>query len=157
MNTRRGEVVPAAQPQRKYRENDLFEAVRHLCKILGLLLYHTHDSRHSYPGYPDLVIVGPGGVLFRELKSATGRVTKDQKIWLSALQYHGLDVGIWRPADMANGRIGRELQAIRRRPRSQAPIRVPSTVHQLPALPAGTTPALDDVVPAGWPNFTPLD
>lgn len=155
-NARRADAALAVQPQRKYREEDLFEAVRELCKILGLLLYHTHDSRRSYPGFPDVVIVGPGGVLFRELKSATGRVTKDQMVWLAALQSHGFDVGIWRPADMANGRISRELQAICRRPRP-GPVKVPSTIGQPPALPAGTTPPPGDVVPAGWPTFAPLD
>lgn len=146
---RRPAAVPAPQTPRKYREEDLFEAVRELCKILRLLVYHTRDSRGSYPGFPDLVIIGPGGMLYRELKSATGRLTKDQKIWLGALHYHGVDVGVWRPADMANGRISRELQALRR----ARTVKVPSTIVVPLALPAGTTVLDDDAVAAAWPTF----
>ncbi len=145
----RAAAVPAMTKPRKHPEADLFEAVRELVKLLHLLMYHTRDSRGSYPGFPDLVIVGPGGVLYRELKSATGRITQDQKIWLAALHVNGMNVGIWRPADMASGRINRELHSIRR-PRR---IQVPSTVGAPPALPAGLTLTDDDAVPATWPTF----
>ena len=55
------------------------EHVRRLCSDLGLRAFHAADSRRSWgPGYPDLTIAGPGGVLFRELKTARGYLTRPQ-------------------------------------------------------------------------------
>jgi len=85
------------------RESDLLQAVREAARWLGLRPYHTHDSRRSEPGFPDLVIVGPGGVLFREVKTARGRVTPDQRRWLDALSAAGADAGVWRPGDWPLG------------------------------------------------------
>lgn len=70
-----------------------------ICKALRLDWYHTHDSRRSVPGFPDLVIAGPGGILFAELKTLTGRVTKAQQHWLDILKGAGLEVHLWRPTD----------------------------------------------------------
>ncbi len=94
-------------------EARLLALVRELCERLGVLVYHTHDSRRSEPGFPDLVIVGAGGVLFRELKSATGRVTAEQQMWLNLLNLAGQDADVWRPADFTSLRIANELKAIR--------------------------------------------
>lgn len=66
------------------------------CRWLGLHCYHTHDSRRSVPGFPDLVIAGPGGVLFRELKAAS-RLSRQQSDWITALARAGADVTVWRP------------------------------------------------------------
>lgn len=62
--------------------------------------YHTHDSRRSEPGFPDLVLVRPPSVLFVELKTDTGRTTPTQKTWIKALeQCPGVEVYLWRPRD----------------------------------------------------------
>jgi hypothetical protein len=95
-------------------EKQLLEAVRSLCRMYGLLVYHTHRSDRSEPGSPDLVIVGASGVLFRELKSATGRPTTEQTMWLNALRGAGADAGLWRPSDLASGAIPRALSSLRR-------------------------------------------
>lgn len=63
----------------------------------GLLTYHTFDSRRSNPGFPDLVIVGANGVLYAELKSATGRLSPMQVYWLDSLTAAGQNVRLWRP------------------------------------------------------------
>jgi hypothetical protein len=96
------------------READLERAVVSLCGWLGLLVYHTRDSRGSVPGFPDLVIVGRGGVIFRELKSGAGKVTKAQTAWHEALVEAGSNWGVWRPADWYDDGIMHELRALTR-------------------------------------------
>lgn len=80
-------------------EDELQKLVLEAVKVRSLIAYHTYDSRRSQPGFPDLVIVGQNAALFRELKSAKGRVTPEQKFWIAALDQAGMDVDIWRPAD----------------------------------------------------------
>lgn len=76
------------------------------------LVYHTHDSRRSQPGFPDLVLVSPraGRVLFRELKSTKGRVSPAQQKWGDGLIAAGADFAFWYPEDWASGRIQKELK-----------------------------------------------
>jgi hypothetical protein len=93
-------------------EPELESAVRRLVKDLGLLGYHTKDSRRSEPGFPDWVIVGPYGTLFRELKSQHGRLTGDQTRWRYALRAAGQDCEVWRPSDLLAGTVAAELTAI---------------------------------------------
>ena len=83
--------------------------VRKLMADLGLRGYHTHDARRSAAGYPDWTIVGAHGVLFRELKRQSGKVSPEQQAWLDALREAGQDACVWRPAHLLNGSIGREL------------------------------------------------
>jgi hypothetical protein len=65
-------------------------------KWLGWSVYHTHDSRRSEPGFPDLVLVRDDRLMFAELKSATGRVTKAQREWLDRLAVCA-ECHVWRP------------------------------------------------------------
>ncbi|MCZ2837166.1 VRR-NUC domain-containing protein [Modestobacter sp. VKM Ac-2985] len=95
-------------------EEQLLQAVRDLARYRGWLAYHTYRSTKSEPGFPDLVLVHPrtGQVVFAELKTATGLLSKAQQGWLAALrvaQSHRLSVHVWRPADLASGLIGRVL------------------------------------------------
>lgn len=83
-----------------------------LAVYLGLRVFHDYDSRRNTAGFPDLVIVGAGGVLFRELKTDTGRVDPEQRKWLADLDGAGADAGIWRPRDFARAR--RELRRLAR-------------------------------------------
>lgn len=100
-------------------EAALLDAVREACKVMGLRCYHVHDSRRSDPGFPDLVIVGAGRVLFRELKTAAGRLTAEQRAWLADLTRAGCDADVWRPNDWGvTGRIMTELRTMRRGQRS---------------------------------------
>lgn len=94
-------------------EADLQRACIDLCRWLGLAYFHDHDSRRNRAGFPDLVVCGSKGFLFRELKSETGRLRPEQMDWLSRLNLGGADAAIWRPADLTSGRIQTELQAIR--------------------------------------------
>ena len=93
---------------RDISEAQFQKQVMDLCVYLGALAYHTHDARRSNPGYPDVTLLTKGGrLLFRELKTRTGRVRPEQKVWIDRLRAAGYDAGIWRPEDM--DRIHAEL------------------------------------------------
>lgn len=92
-------------------EDDVLVLVRQAAALGGWLCYHTHDSRRSPEGFPDIVAVHPqlGRMVFAELKSAKGKVTPDQEQWLAALQTTTTVTGdrrvhpaiyLWRPADV---------------------------------------------------------
>lgn len=70
-------------------------AVIEYATVCGWLIYHTHDSRRSNPGFPDLVLCRSGAVIFVELKSQKGRVSAAQQHWLDALPH----TRVWRPSD----------------------------------------------------------
>ncbi len=95
-------------------ENELMGAVIEMIEWTHGRYYHTYESRRSNPGWPDLVIAYPGRLLVRELKTAKGKVTAEQSIWLALLAGAGLDTGVWRPADLRSGRISSELQQAKR-------------------------------------------
>lgn len=49
-------------------EADFQGRVIGLAKSLGWSVYHTHYSKHSEAGFPDLVLVRPPRLIFAELK-----------------------------------------------------------------------------------------
>ena len=94
-------------------ERELEHAVRRiLADLPQVMWYHTWSSVRSNPGFPDLVCCGPGGILFRELKTATGKVTAAQARWLERLRAGGADASVWRPADLLSGKCARELATL---------------------------------------------
>lgn len=95
------------------RESQLQDTVVQLCKLFGVSWYHPYYSRRSVPGWPDLALVGARKLIFRELKTETGRVSPEQERWGLMLRYVGQDWAVWRPSDLTSGRIQRELEAIR--------------------------------------------
>jgi len=98
-----------AAQARAMTEDELLATVREMAVTLGWRTYHTHDSRRSETGWPDLVLVRDRRFLVRELKSMTGRVTPAQDAWLTDLAIAGLDVGVWRPSDLLDGSILTQL------------------------------------------------
>jgi hypothetical protein len=93
------------------RERDFQRAVCALAKTLGCIVYHTHDSRRSEPGFPDLVIVGRRGFMFREMKTEKGYLRPEQALWLAKLATAHADADVWRPSDWPE-RVTAELRAI---------------------------------------------
>lgn len=70
-----------------------------LFRFHGWRCYHTHDSRRSAAGFPDLVCVHPQrGCVFCELKRETGRLSPSQTEWLDALSAAGQRVFVLRPS-----------------------------------------------------------
>lgn len=94
-------------------EDDLSEEVRKLAKDLRLFAYHTPDSRRLAPGFPDWVFISPQGVLWRELKTQSGDLSRSQRQVRDMLIASGHNWAIWRPWDLRSGLIRRELEALR--------------------------------------------
>lgn len=89
-----------ATPLVELTEKQWQQQVVDLAKQLGWRRpYHTHDSRRSEPGFPDLTLVRDR-VIFLELKREKGRLTEPQKDWLRALDAAGAEVYVARPRDL---------------------------------------------------------
>jgi hypothetical protein len=85
-------------PQSEATEKQFMAAVIETAQMLGWLVYHTHDSRHSAAGFPDLVLVRDR-VVFAELKAEKEKISDEQEAWLAALGFAGAEVFCWRPSD----------------------------------------------------------
>lgn len=105
-------------------EDHLLRAVLDMARLFGITTAHFRPALSQSgrwhtavagdgKGFPDLVLVGAGGILYRELKTDVGRLRPEQVVWLRQLKAAGADAGMWRPADLHSGRIERELRAIR--------------------------------------------
>lgn len=96
-------------------ERQLQDVVTAAAYRAGWISYHTHDSRRSAAGYPDLHLVnGPLGIsIFRELKTMKGTLTADQRMWIRALRMAGVDADVWRPIDWFDGTIDKALAGVR--------------------------------------------
>ena len=66
-------------------EAELQAAIIDAARMGGWLVFHPTDMRRNNPGFPDLVLVRAPDVLFLELKSDTGRVRPEQRVWLEEL------------------------------------------------------------------------
>lgn len=88
-------------------EEQLDHGIRDLAELFGWKRYHTHDSRRSPKGFPDLVLVRAPRVLFIELKKADGVITPEQQDWLRALRscWPNVETYVWRPIDYTTGTI----------------------------------------------------
>ncbi len=78
-------------------EKEFVAQVVQLARLRNWLVYHTHDSRHSASGFPDLVLVRER-VVYVECKRDTGKVTVEQQKWLDRLQQAGAEAHVWRPS-----------------------------------------------------------
>lgn len=50
-------------------------------------------------GFPDLVLVTEGRILFVECKTDRGTVSPEQRAWAEWLEAAGQDARVWRPRD----------------------------------------------------------
>lgn len=67
------------------KEAEFAQRIEETMAYLRLRWHHETDSRKSKAGFPDYCIVGPGGVLFLELKSDKGKPTPQQEAWIADL------------------------------------------------------------------------
>ena len=97
-------------------EDQLLSAVLDLAMRLRWHAYHVRNSRagivQGETGFPDLVLLRDGRLVFAELKSEGGGVTGPQAGWLARLSdaLGPANVFVWRPADWLDGTIERELR-----------------------------------------------
>lgn len=115
--------ITAAQYRRSMDEEQLLASVLDLAKQLDILTAHFRPARTADgwrtavagdgKGFPDLLLVGLEGVLWRELKGEKGRTSREQERWLCALSEAGENAAIWRPTDWALGTIQQQMEAIR--------------------------------------------
>jgi hypothetical protein len=97
----------------KLTESQLQANILDLCRTLRLLAFHIRDSRKNMGvGFPDLVITGVGGTIFRELKNDTLQPTPEQMTWLGTLAEGGADAALWRPEHWWSGEIATTLQRL---------------------------------------------
>jgi hypothetical protein len=95
----------------KISERAFQQAVIELATMTGWKVNHQLPAQNGngrwrtftqgHVGFPDLVLAHPTrGVIFAELKSAVGRVSEAQRIWLDTLELAGAEAYVWRPTDM---------------------------------------------------------
>lgn len=81
-------------------EKEYLAQILEAAQTLGWITYHTYSSERSTHGFPDLVLVRPPRVLFVELKSAKGSLSRAQAIWAMDLrECPGVEHYVWRPGD----------------------------------------------------------
>ena len=68
-------------------------------EAMGWLCYHTHDSRRSAPGFPDLIMVRGYRMVALELKVGRNKPTVYQVRWLAALREVWQVDALWAKPD----------------------------------------------------------
>ena len=96
--------------RRKTEEATLQADVLKLAGLCNWLCYHTYDSRRSVAGFPDLVMVRSGRLIFAELKSVDGLMQPAQRVWRERLVKTDAEYYEWRPDDWRNGTIEEVLR-----------------------------------------------
>lgn len=100
---------PTMLRARAMKEAEVESFVEKSCADLGIRYMHTHRSQYSPAGYPDDTIVGNGLLGFAENKRQTEKPSAAQQGWLDDLRATGALVFVWRPMDMLDGTILRDL------------------------------------------------
>jgi hypothetical protein len=92
-------------------ERDFQATVIDMARTYGWIVGFTHDSRKSEPGEPDLRMIRPPRVIFAELKTVKGRISKGRwnksGRWLPGQDEWGealascpwVEYYLWRPTD----------------------------------------------------------
>lgn len=93
-------------------EDELLSAVLEMARLTGWRVFHVRDSKRGViqgpgcEGFPDLTMGHPGGggehgrIIYRELKTEKGRLTKAQADWGALLLRARCDWDVWRPHDL---------------------------------------------------------
>jgi len=102
-------LAARAELDRHVPERELQRQITDLADLTGWRWFHVYDSRRSPAGFPDLALVRRGRLIFFEVKSASGRISRPQAAWLLDLaQVPGVVAMVVRPSDWP--RVERLLQ-----------------------------------------------
>lgn len=94
-------------------EKDLVPWLRTEVKRLGLHAHHEQISIGSRRGFPDWTIWGRGrGLIIREVKGSTGRITEKQAEIMDSLVAAGVDAAFWWPEDWHLGIMTETLERL---------------------------------------------
>lgn len=90
----------------------LRQAIRDCATLLGWRCFTTQNSRGTTPGEPDIRLIHPGQrrVLWVELKTGSGRLTRAQRDVLADLRAAGQEAVIWHERDWRSGEVERVLR-----------------------------------------------
>lgn len=92
--------MPSKTKVPRISEKAFMAQVVQLAVTMGFRTYHTHDSRHSASGFPDLIICKSGRpAIAAELKVGRNTLTAAQAEWLEVLDAAGLHAYCWFPSD----------------------------------------------------------
>jgi hypothetical protein len=98
-------------------ESELQRQVIAQAQELNLRVFHSTDARRDVgPGYPDLTIVGPGGIAFIELKTETGAMSRQQFDWRQSLIDARAEYRLYRPQQLHDGTIRTFLVSLAQEP-----------------------------------------
>ncbi len=106
-------------------ERDLQNAIVDAAHLYGYLVFHTRPAlsakgwrtpvQYDGKGFVDLVLVGADRIIFAEIKSEKGKLSREQEHWLEGLSKVAavtdrVRVCVWTPADWPE-RVLEVLQA----------------------------------------------
>ena len=80
-------------------EKEFQGMVENVARAFGWRWYHTHDSRRSEKGFPDLFLVHPERhqSFWAELKVGRNKPTAEQEAWIAMLVNCRAVVFVWYP------------------------------------------------------------
>jgi len=110
-------TIPITPPSINISEKEFTRTLIEYAEWRGWLVYHVFEQKHyakrSSRGFPDLVMVKNGKLIFAELKSETGKLTEHQEKWRQELKevcyqsWHDdamrpkfpVEFFVWKPSD----------------------------------------------------------
>lgn len=116
-------------PLRSGSEAAFQQQIEQLAALYSWRAYHAPDNiprqtrggrvvkQRVTRGFPDLVLLRDGDLIFAELKSETGKATVEQLGWLHELEaVPGVETYVWRPSnwDEINARLSRGRHRLER-------------------------------------------
>ena len=91
---------PPATPALMISEKDWQEQVEQIAVMNAWKKYHTWNSKHSDPDFPDLIMLKGKRQVVAELKKEGEEPSAGQIDWLASFWETGAEVFVWHPSDL---------------------------------------------------------